>query len=330
MKSAAAKQLKVVARPSTELAELVDDYVAELRARGLAERSLDMAYGTLAKSFLPWAAERGVSTAAELDQRLLEALSRDLLERRTRKGELLSRESVRTYMRTLRGFVLWAQKRGEVSALAVPMPTAPKRVLTVLTSAEMRAMEDAAISERDKLIIALLSTTGIRLGELLALETKDVVKNRNGRGSETYLHVYGKGSRERMVPVDGRLAERLLRYARRPQAQEARTNRIFITDRKSDGAYSGLSQRAVQQLIHYAARRAKVRQGKGERVYAHLFRHSYATKALNAGMPIKHLQENLGHADLGMLTNIYSHVQPSDRYESMLALIRRDEDDRRR
>jgi integrase len=180
------KKLAVVAPPSTELAELVDDYVAELRARGLAERSLDMAYGTLAKNFLPWAAERAVTTAGELDQRLLEALSRDLLERRTRKGELLSRESVRTYMRTLRAFVLWAQKRGDLPALAVPMPSAPKRVLTVLTSAEMRAMEDAAVSERDKLIIALLSTTGMRLGELLKLEPKDVVKNRNGRGSETY------------------------------------------------------------------------------------------------------------------------------------------------
>jgi integrase/recombinase XerD len=286
-----------------------------------------MARATLERSFLPWAAERGVTTAEQLGQGLLEALSRYLLEEhRTPKGEPLSRESVRTYMRTMRGFIRWAQKHGALGTMNVPMPTAPTRVLDVLTPAEMRAMEDAAVSGRDKLIIALLASTGLRLGELLSLRPEDIVKNHNARGNETYLHVIGKGSRERMVPIDSRLAERLLRYARRPQAQDARSNRIFLTDRRSSGAYSALSQRAVQQTIHYTAERAGIR----KRVYAHLFRHSYATKALNAGVPIKHLQENLGHADLGMLTNVYSHVTPSDRYESMLALIRRDEDDRRR
>src|SRR5439155_15639375 len=164
---------------------------------------------------------------------------------------------------------------------------------------------DAAISERDKMFIALLASTGVRLGELLGLRTEDVVKNKNGRGNETYLHVTGKGSRQRMVPVESRLAERVLRYARRPQAQEARSERIFLTDRRSarTGGYEPLSQRAVQQTIHYTAERARIK----KRVYAHLFRHSYATKALNAGVPIKHIQENLGHADLYMLPNVNAH-----------------------
>lgn len=322
-------KLKVVARASTDLQALVDDWIADQRTRGLSQRSTDMARATLERSFMPWAAERGVNTAELFDQGLLDALSRYLLEEhRTPKGQPLSRESVRTYMRTLRGFVRWAQARGKLGAVKVPMPAAPQKVIEVLTPGEMRSMEDAAVSERDKLIIALLASTGLRLGEMLGLRTDDVVKNRNGRGNETYLHVKGKGSRERMVPVESRLAERLLRYSRRPQAQEARSERIFLTDRRSarTGGYEPLSQRAVQQMLHYAADRARIR----KRVYAHLFRHSYATKALNAGVPIKHIQENLGHADLSMLTNVYSHVTPSDRFESMLALIRREDDERRR
>ena len=111
-------KLKLIARPSADIQELVEDWIADQRTRGLSPRSIDMSRATLERSFMPWAAERGVTTPDRLDQGLLDALSRYLLEEhRTPKGEPLSRESVRTYLRTMRGFVRWAQsekKLGDV------------------------------------------------------------------------------------------------------------------------------------------------------------------------------------------------------------------------
>jgi integrase/recombinase XerD len=324
-------KLKVVAAPSTELQELADDWFADSRARGLSRRSLDMAQAVLmnkTNGLLPWAAARGVTTAQELDQGLLDRLSAYLIdEHLTPQGKPLSRESVRTYMRTVRSFVKWAQKRGRLGAkLATPMPRATKRVLDVLSVEEMRDIEDACATERDKLIVHLLARYGLRLGELLGLREEAIKKERNGRGNETYLLIHGKGSREREVPVTGGVAERLLRFARRPTAERS-TGYIFTTARKRDGHYKPLPQRAVQQMIKYAAAEAGIK--NPERVHPHLFRHSYATNALKKGINIKAIQENLGHADLSMLTNVYSHLTPSDRYQSMLDLIRRDEEDER-
>jgi site-specific recombinase XerD len=323
-------KLKVVAPASTELQGLVDDWLAGMRARGLSPRSLSQAKDTVERGFLRWAAARDVTTAQQLDQELLEELSRYLLEEhKTPQGKPLSRESVRTYLRTMKGFVRWAQKHGELGEMKVTLPKAPQRTLDVLSRAEIADMERAATSERDKLIVRLLGDTGVRLGELLALRPEDLIKNRDARGNARFLHINGKGNKERLVAIDPRLFDRLERYSKRPQAREATTARIFTTDRRSrHGGYDPLAQRTVQQMVRYLAMAAHI--DKPERVHPHLFRHSAITWMVNNNVPVEHIRQQVGHADLSLITAVYSHVTPSDRYESMLALIRRDEDDRRR
>ena len=317
----AGPKLKIVSSQGGELAQLVDDWLADGRARGWTPASQDAARDRVQKLFLPWLIERGITTSAQLDQEVVNAYSRYLLEEhRTPKGTPLSRESVRSYMRHVRVFAKWSQERGSLEGFKVPMPPAPKRVLDVLTRQEMRAIEAHALSERDQLVIALLSETGMRLGELLKLRPQDLKR----QGNERYLHVRGKGNRERLVAIGPKLFVRLEKYSKRPQLDEASTSALFTADRRTDGHYSPLSARGVQQLVRYAARRAGIREGK---VNPHLFRHSFATYRLNNGYPIKHLQDDLGHADLSMLTKVYSHVTASDRYKSMLALMRKEEDE---
>jgi integrase/recombinase XerD len=225
-------------------------------------------------------------------------------------------------MRVMRGFVKWAQKRGSLNAtVAVPMPVAHQRVLEVLSKREVSDMESAATSERDKLIIRLLADLGLRLGELLALRPEDLVRDRGNR----LIKVRGKGHKERLVPIHPQLFSRLERYANRKQRADALSGLIFVTDRRRDGHYTQLAQRTVQQTLKYIAESA----GITKRVHPHLFRHSNITWQLNDGVPVKHIQENVGHADLSMITSVYSHVTANDRYESMLAAIRKDEDARR-
>ncbi len=81
-------------------------------------------------------------------------------------------------------------------------------VLEVLSSEEIQALEDAAMTERDKLIVRTLADTGIRVGELAKLRTADLTT----QGRQQYLRVRGEGSKERLVPVP-RLYARLRHYA---------------------------------------------------------------------------------------------------------------------
>jgi integrase/recombinase XerD len=321
--------LKVVTAPSTELAELVGDYIAEKRASGLRPASIKSVRDALESLWLPWAAKHGVTTAAQLDQGLVEAWSRYLLEeRRTPDGKPMARESVRTYLRPLRGFVRWAQERGQLGKVKVPMPKTHERAVKVLTRAEIADMERAADSERDKIIIRLLGDTGIRLGELLSLRREDLIKNKD----ERFIRVRGKGARERMVTVKPSLFDRMDHYSKRPQAKNAETSYLFLTDRKRNGAYSALRGRTVQQLLKFAAVAAGITtlEKGARRIYPHLFRHSAITWMVNSGYPVEHIRQQVGHADLTLITNVYQHVSPSDRYNTFLELIRRDEDDNRR
>ncbi len=314
------KRLQVVTSPSTELAALSEEWLSEQQARGLSIRSVDMGRDTL-KWFLPWAAARGVSTAAQLDTDLMNALSIDLQGRTSRAGRPLSRASVRTYMRTLKAFVKWAEKRGDITGVVVPVPKQERRMMDPLSRAEINLMENAAKTERDKLIIRLLADTGMRLGELLALRPEDLIKDRDAR----YLRVRGKGSKERMVTVMPQLWERLNRFTKREQT-DTTTSRIFVTERRDMGQFVALQQRTVQQMVAYLARTV----GITRRVHPHLFRHSFATWQLNRGAGVVHLKDELGHADLSMITSVYSHVTPGDRYKAMLELARREEDEERR
>ena len=313
-------RLRVVTQPSTDLAALIDDYLAEKRAEGLSPHSISLIRSTLLDTFLPWARDRRVTVVS---QETLNAWSRYLLEEhKTRSGKPLSKESIRTYMRNMKGLVGWAQKRGELGEMKVPMPKAPEVVKEVLSREEIRDMEDAASTERDKLIIRLLGDLGLRLGELLDLQTDDLKREKD----ERYLEVRGKGSRDRRIPLAPQLFTRLERYSRRPQAKRATTEHIFTTERKKDGAYEPLGTRAVQQMVKFTAEKA----GITKRVHPHLFRHSAITWMINRQVPVDHIRRIVGHADLSLITGTYSHVQPSDLYQSMLDLIRREDDGRRR
>jgi len=142
------------------------------------------------------------------------------------------------------------------------------------------------------------------------------------QGRERYIKVRGKGSRDRLVPLQPALFVRLRNHATRGR-RTATSERIFVTNRKSPktASYEPLAARSVQNMLHFNAKAA----GIERKVHPHLFRHSYATWALRKGMNPMQLQKILGHADLTMISTVYSHLTPSDSYEAMINLLRTDE-----
>jgi site-specific recombinase XerC len=299
-------RLTVVKPKSSPLETLVSDYLAHQRGRGLSPRTVALTENILTRTLLPWCIEHEVTGADKLDQRAVNRFQADLI------GRGLARESVRTYCRTCNTFARWAQQEGELSAkVTFQQPRRQKRVREVLSREEIQRLEDAAVTERDKVIIRVLADCGIRLGELLGLEADDLIE----QGRERYIKVDGKTG-QHLVPVPPALYMRLRRLARGREG-----SRLFATIRRSPktGELEPLAARSVQNMIRFVGERA----GLKRQLHPHLLRHSYITHGLRKGINLVALQKIVGWSSLAMFKD-YEHLVVSDSYAAMLELLRAD------
>ena len=315
---AGVRKLQIVTTPTpSELDRSISDYLASVKARGLSPRTVEHYEVTLRRVFLPFLADQRITSPAQLDQRVLDRMSTHLLDDGGVRGPL-SKDSVHSYLRSVGHYLRWAKAEGEMTSVASPqMPKLPKRVLTVLTREQIRAMEDAAGPERDKLVVRVLADTGLRVSELLGLTRADLIE----QGRDRYVKVRGKGDKQRLVPLQPSLYARLRRYAERGRPQTAATDHIFVTLRRSgrSGDYEPLEPRAVQELTSVLAAKADV---TDRPTNPHSFRHAFATWCLRRGMNPLQLQQILGHADLTMISTVYAHLDETDAAAAMMAVLR--------
>ncbi len=298
------------------LDQLIDEFLASARARGLSPKTLREYRFPLREVLVPYCERHGLTEPEQLTRAALDRLSTQLMDEGGKSGRPLSRHTIASYVRSINVFLSWAQSEGEAVAARAKAPKTTKRLIDVLSREEIAAMEDAAPTERDKLIVRVLADTGIRVGELVGLTVHDLIE----RDRTHYLRVGGKTG-ERMVPIP-RLYRRLLRYAQRGRPREVPSDRLFISLRRRPGGdYAPLTPSGVEQVIQELGASA----GIAKRVYPHLLRHSYATWALTRGMNPIMLAHILGHTSLAMIQNVYSHLTPTDAYEAMVRTLAEDE-----
>jgi integrase/recombinase XerC len=156
---------------------------------------------------------------------------------------------------------------------------------------EFRA--DDSLSARDKAIMELFYSSGLRLTELVSLQLEAVDL------ADRTVRVFGKGSKTRIVPV-GRHAVVALQAWLAERAGLAQNGVTFLFVGRRGRA---LSVRAVQLRVGLWARR----QGLTMHVHPHMFRHSFATHLLESSGDLRAVQELLGHADIGT-TQVYTHL----------------------
>ncbi|MEO1841761.1 MAG: tyrosine-type recombinase/integrase, partial [Pseudomonadota bacterium] len=155
------------------------------------------------------------------------------------------------------------------------------------------------IACRDRAILELFYSSGLRLSELTGLDLTDI--NR----SERLVRVTGKGSKDRVVPVGQKALEAIAAWIEcraRYAADEEQAVFIGLGRRKKAGS-GRLSGRAIQGRVQYWARR----QGLGRNVHPHMLRHSFASHLLESSGDIRAVQELLGHADIST-TQVYTHL----------------------
>ncbi|MEM9304136.1 MAG: tyrosine recombinase XerC [Pseudomonadota bacterium] len=224
---------------------------------------------------------------------------RAMVSRLHRQG--LGGRSLQRWLAAVRGLYRFLLREEIVSANPADGVRAPKtrrKLPSALDPDEIERLlaipADTPIAVRDRAMLELFYSSGLRLAELDALDWDDI-----DRG-ERLVRVAGKGSKTRVLPI-GRPAMAALESWR--DTQQAWCSRqegpAIFTSRTG----KRLSVRSIQSRVEHWARQ----QGLWKRVHPHLLRHSFATHLLESSGQLRAVQELLGHADLGT-TQIYTHL----------------------
>ena len=180
------------------------------------------------------------------------------------------------------------------------MPRTRKRFPTVLEYQEIeRLLASPDITTilgiRDKALLEFLYATGVRVSELITLARADIFID------EGYVRVFGKGSKERIIPLGGaakRTIQQYLEETRILLAKNAAHDTLFLNWRGRP-----LSRMGVWKIVKRYALAARIT----THLSPHTFRHSFATHLLEGGADLRAVQEMLGHVDIST-TQIYTHI----------------------
>ena len=212
-----------------------------------------------------------------------------------------SPRTVRRKVSTLKAFFKYQMKIGTLGSnpvFEVPLPKIRKKLPVFVEERNLdHLLDDGFFSPgfegmRDKMVIALLYGTGIRLTEMLNLSVKDVDLG------QFQLKVTGKRNKQRIVPFPRSLRPEIEEYLMLRNDLAGLGQELIILTDKGEPAYEKLVYRIVNK---YLSKVTSV-----ERRSPHVLRHTYATHLLNKGADLNAVKELLGHANLGA-TEIYTH-----------------------
>jgi integrase/recombinase XerC len=268
----------------------VAGFLEHLRVeRRMSPHTLD-AYARDLGALAEWCAADGIADWPALHGERLRAF----VAGEHRRG--LSPKSLQRRLSACRSFFAWQLRHGMLAAdpsAGLRAPKAPRKLPQVLDPDEAaRLVEvpaDDALGRRDRAVLELFYSSGLRLAELCALRWGDL----DLAGGE--VRVLGKGGKVRIVPVGRHARDALAAHG----AGEGMARDAFVFRGRS----GGLSPRAVQARMRTLAQR----QGIWKRVHPHLLRHSFASHVLESSGDLRGVQELLGHADIAT-TQIYTHL----------------------
>ena len=180
---------------------------------------------------------------------------------------------------------------------AVIAPRAERRLPPTLNIEEIAQLVTidprTDLDRRDRAILELFYSSGLRLAELSGLDLGDLDLG------DAVVRVMGKGAKTRIVPIGGYAREAVLAWLNVRSACARESEQALFVNRSG----TRLGARAIQQRVAVWAQR----QGLGRRVHPHMLRHSFASHVLESSSDLRAVQELLGHADIST-TQVYTHL----------------------
>ena len=267
----------------------VDQFLSHLDVERRVSPHTLVAYRRDLEALSLWATDNGQAV-----ERLQADHIRAFVAAEHRRG--LTPKSLQRRLSACRSFYAWLLRNGRIAAspaAAIRAPKAPRKLPQVLDPDEAKALvevpTDAPLGVRDRALLELFYSSGLRLSELCGLHWRDLHLD------DGLVHVLGKGSKQRIVPL-GSHARTALGDWKRESGGTADTP-VF------PGRKGPITPRAVQLRLRQLAQR----QGLFKRVHPHLLRHSFASHILESSGDLRGVQELLGHADIAT-TQIYTHL----------------------
>ena len=285
--------------------EAVRAFLGDGRRRNLSRATLENyewhISGVRVKAFL---ADHRVGSPADFTAAHLGQFESELIDAGSSPG------TVATFHRILKNFLGFCLRNGlggDTQALAVKGPRLADREPEVFTPAEeRRILSHLRDRPRDLMLVELMLRTGVRVEEAAGLTLDDLVDGPSGQ----LLRVrQGKGRKDRVVPLDtpkDALSRRLRTYVTRVRPAETEQRALFLSSRREGSQeWSPLTSRAIQTLFR------RISDETGIHANPHKCRHTFATRALAAGVDVMALQKALGHTTLAMVSR-YVHYQSDD------------------
>jgi integrase/recombinase XerD len=290
------------------LASMLDamhEYLGYRAMRGSTAQGLT-AIRRYVRDFIDWCATQGINELRQISPDVLLRYQQFLHAYRQKNGMPLLVNSRLAKLVPVRGWFSWLARTGVIqinptSAMELPRPDGglPRTLLSLTDVERVLAVPNLAtpIGLRDRVMMEVLFSTGIRRMELAGLQFNDLDLPRR-----VLLVRCGKARKDRMVPMGERAARWVERYLASGRAQ-------LLRDGPDAGwLFPGMGGRRIalpwlSQIVSLHVRAAKL----GKRGSCHLMRHAMATLMLEGGADIRYIQAMLGHAQL-VTTQIYTHV----------------------
>jgi integrase/recombinase XerC len=252
------------------------------------------AYQRDLNALLGFCEREGVASFAALDSYVVRRFAAE----GHRRG--LGARSVARRLSAVRTFLEYLVEMGEVGSNAgvhVQAPKPPRRLPATLDADQVASLlaisGDDFLTLRDRAMLELFYSSGLRLAELVGLDLVDV------DAADRTVRVTGKGSKTRVVPVGKAALAALHDWLQvRPEVASPEEQALFLTRNGKR-----ISHRSVQTRVNHWARR----QGAPTGVHPHMLRHSFATHLLESSRDLRAVQEMLGHASLST-TQVYTHL----------------------
>ncbi len=280
-----------------ELERGAADYCSHLGEVRLLSPNTVRGYREDFEAFVSWARREGVAPLSLTNREL-----RAYLSELSRAGY-----SVRTISRrlsALRGLYRWMLREGRCPSAAVAAVTSPKLSKTLprtMSDADVRALLETCaggdpVDLRDRAFLELLYATGARISEVAGLSVSDV------DSASAQVRLFGKGSKERVVPLYESALEYVALYLERGRPHLVRdgrtTDALFLSTRGNAMSADALRTRFERRVAEA---------GLDPSLTPHAMRHTFATELLGGGADLRSVQELLGHESLAT-TQIYTHL----------------------
>ena len=273
------------------------DYLTMLRVeRNVSPRTFE-AYQRDLNQYLAFIVEKGVDTLGEISQMHIREYIRTLNDRG------LASSSIARIFSSIRSYHKFLSAEGiikENPTLVITSPKAPKKLPEVLSEIEISSItkavdKESQFSKRDKAIIEMLYSCGLRVSELCDLKISNLFLD------DDMIRIMGKGLKERLLPIGGMAKSYLNKYLTHTRpgfSKNTGSSSLFLSRNGKP-----LTRAMVNNILNKWVRVA----GITKPVSPHTLRHSFATHLLEGGADLRFVQALLGHSDIST-TQIYTHL----------------------